>query len=80
MDWTRLLEMSNTYYKKGFSIFKEVHGTLYAMLENDTKELEGIAKIAIQLDTTLVKTNTINVEDHSSNLNNVLNNNPLLSI
>jgi hypothetical protein len=72
--------MSNTYYKKGFSIFKEVHGTLYAMLENDTKELEGIAKIAIQLDTTLVKTNTINVEDHSSNLNNVLNNNPLLSI
>jgi hypothetical protein len=50
------------------------------MLENDTKELEGVAKIAIHLDTTLVKTNTINVEDLTYNLNNILNNNPLLSI
>ncbi len=37
MDWTHLLEMSNTYYKKGFNIFKEVHGTLYSMFEYDTK-------------------------------------------
>jgi hypothetical protein len=51
--------MSNTYYRKGFNIFKESHGTLYTMLENDTKELEGVAKIATQLDTTLVKINTI---------------------
>jgi hypothetical protein len=72
--------MSNIYYKKGFSIFKEAHGTLYAMLENDTKELKGVAKIAIQLDTTLVKTNTINVEERTSNLNNILNNNPLLFV
>lgn len=57
MDWTRLLEMLNTYYKNGFSIFKEAHGTLYTMLETDTKELEGVARIATQLDTTLVKTN-----------------------
>lgn len=73
MDWTYLLEMSNTYYKKGFSMFKEVHGTLYAMLENDTKELEGVAKIATQMDITLAKTNTINVEDFTSNLSNILN-------
>jgi hypothetical protein len=41
------------------------------MLENDTKELERVAKIATQLDTTLAKTNTFNVEDFTSNLSNI---------
>lgn len=32
--------------KKGFNILKKAHATLYVMLENDTKELVGVAKIA----------------------------------